>query len=120
MSEQNIDRSKIMVTINLEIADESEFISSANRIIGTQHTKVHDIVRDLASMVMGNIPGKDVAMISTSYVDEWLNDRQLISELYKSIDSHEEKCCHQGSSGDRSVKCPPLHNCQLCNDVHLG
>lgn len=120
MKENDVNYNKVMVTLQVEVTDESAFVTAANALTGKNQTRLQEIVYELALRLLNGIPGHDLASVSTAYTDEWINDRELISSLYKVIESQQELCCHGSAGTEHGLKCPPTHNCQLCNDVHLG
>ena len=119
MSEKIVDMTKLKVSMDISVDSEAELISSINATLGTNFTKTHEVFTALAERLISGVSGVTLAATSTAYVDEWIKDRELISHLYQAIDAKDAFCCHY-SAVEENVKCPPLHNCQLCNDVHLG
>lgn len=109
-----------MVTLQVEITDEAAFVAAANALTGKNQTRPQEIMYELSLKLLDGIPGHNLASVSTAFTDEWINDRELISTLYKVIEQQQELCCHASTGTAHGVKCPPTHNCQLCNDVHLG
>jgi len=119
MSEKIVDTTKLKVSIDISVDREEKFISSVNTALGASFTRTHEAFSALAERLISGVGGVTLLATSTAYVDEWIKDRELISHLYQAIDAKDAFCCHY-SAIEENVKCPPLHNCQLCNDVHLG
>lgn len=120
MKENDINYNKVMVTLQVEVTDEAAFVVAANAVTGKVQTRLQDIMYTLSLKLLDGIPGHELASVSTAFTEQWVNDRELISTLYKIIEQQEELCCHASAGTEHGLKCPPTHNCQLCNDVHLG
>lgn len=115
MPEEIIENKNRRVLIDLEVADEYEFVASVNAKYGSNAESPAEAIDVCIENAFIGLGGSNVAGWSKPYLSKWISQDDLIKTLWKTLEENQNDCCHKYAN-----PCPPTHNCPTCNTVDLG